>query len=341
MRHLDPETLAFVIVKLCSEISNSTEDAETRFYVLKDIYSILAGSSSVRFQVFMSCLEYSIKTRQEDKWITELTVKESKAICKRMGVSKNDERNLYLIICDALNTLAQEGKPCSSEKNFLVAYLETYEAETPEVLSTVCEYAARAAVGAIKQPFSVQPKTNTSSSFAGREGGVTSVYHLLAVQYLKNSSSSLHKGAYALLEIFCVGELQKFIAFSKENPGIFQSLGLELDTCYENMKLLALATLASNNDMVSYAEVAKALEIEQHDVERWVVRGIESQLIDAKLDQLNERIVINRGSEALFTENDWVQLDSKLKGWANSVQAVLSTVRQAKIEHAKIAAKTR
>mmetsp|Transcript_11223 Transcript_11223/g.12868 ORF Transcript_11223/g.12868 Transcript_11223/m.12868 type:complete len:429 (+) Transcript_11223:102-1388(+) len=341
MGHLSPEIISYLIAQVCETISTSSDNADTRLAVMQDVYSILGtscGDPRVKFQTFVSCLQYAIQTGQQEKLIAGLTVEDTKKFCKKLGANVSDERNLTLLICDAIEAKSVEDVQTSSSlQDFLVSYLESFHAEGPEVLSTVSEYAAKAALGAIKQPFRVSAEKDKKGTFAGRVGGVTAVYQLQPVQYLKNSSSSLHKGAFSLLEVFCEGSLQKFSDFVKENAGIFESLKLDKDSCHENMRFLALAHHASNNDNASYATVASVLEVDVSEVEKWIVKGIEKQLLDAKLDQLNETIVINRGSQSLFTENQWMELDAKLKSWTTSVHSVLATVKQAKLEQAKLA----
>jgi len=59
-------------------------------------------------------------------------------------------------------------------------------------------------------------------------------------------------------------------------------------------------------------------------------------VIDAKLDQLNETIVINRGSQRLLADEQWVDIQSKLSAWKTSVRSLLGSVKAVRQEQAML-----
>ncbi len=59
------------------------------------------------------------------------------------------------------------------------------------------------------------------------------------------------------------------------------------------MRLLTLASLMSGKSSIAYAPIAKALEVaEPEGVESWVVEGIQSGLIEGKMDPLARTVTI-------------------------------------------------
>ena len=56
------------------------------------------------------------------------------------------------------------------------------------------------------------------------------------------------------------------------------------------MKLLSLATLAANNSEISYSSIAKALQINEDEVESCVIASISEGVLEAKMDQLKRTV---------------------------------------------------
>lgn len=56
------------------------------------------------------------------------------------------------------------------------------------------------------------------------------------------------------------------------------------------LQICSLATLENSN--FDYNQLAQLLAIKQEDVEDWAIEAIANKIIDARIDQLNERIII-------------------------------------------------
>lgn len=64
-----------------------------------------------------------------------------------------------------------------------------------------------------------------------------------------------------------------------------------------------------------YSELAKLLNIKTDDVETWSIEAIASGIIDAKIDQLQEQIVIKSHKLKTLTKEEWVQIRSRVTEW--------------------------
>jgi len=74
--------------------------------------------------------------------------------------------------------------------------------------------------------------------------------------------------------------------------------------------------------------VKDTLQIDDSEVETWVVKAIGLKLLEAKMDQLREVVVISRCSNRVFEAAQWAELRSKLVGWKGSVGNVCKVVGQ-------------
>ncbi len=55
------------------------------------------------------------------------------------------------------------------------------------------------------------------------------------------------------------------------------------------------------------------------EVEAWVVKGITSGLIDARMDQASQAIVVARSTERVFDAAAWKNLQQTLSQWRGAV----------------------
>ncbi|KAL4030607.1 hypothetical protein IC575_008856 [Cucumis melo] len=77
---------------------------------------------------------------------------------------------------------------------------------------------------------------------------------------------------YQLLKIFLTQRLDAYMEFQAANSSLLKSYGLVHEDCIAKMRLLSL--------------------INDDEVELWVVKAITSKLIDCKMDQMNEVVIV-------------------------------------------------
>jgi len=64
-----------------------------------------------------------------------------------------------------------------------------------------------------------------------------------------------------------------------------------------------------------YAEVAALLHIEQDDVEEWAIEAIVNRIIDGKIDQINEELIINSHMLSKVGKEEWKTIGVKVGSW--------------------------
>jgi translation initiation factor 3 subunit M len=79
------------------------------------------------------------------------------------------------------------------------------------------------------------------------------------------------------------------------------------------MSLTGLASKGSGE--ITYAVVREALKITDDEVEYWIVRAIGLKLLEAKMDQLRQVVIISRCIERVFGLAQWRDLLGKLTIW--------------------------
>jgi translation initiation factor 3 subunit M len=174
------------------------------------------------------------------------------------------------------------------------------------------QLAVKGVIGAIKEPLAA----------------LTQISTLLALPAVKRlEGDAAHGAVYQLLQVFSFGKLGDLLAYEQSHPDVLARHGIEREKAVRDMRLLSLSLLASEFEEIPYAEVSKTLQVPQEEVEAWVVEAITAKLIEARMDQQAEAVMVTRATHRHFTGEDWRKLQEKLHLWRHNVQGLLATLR--------------
>ena len=127
-----------------------------------------------------------------------------------------------------------------------------------------------------------------------------------------------------MLVIFLEGKLEEYRAFK----GNLSKYGLDGDECTRHMRILSLCSLAAEHEEVPYATVASTLDVKAEEVESWVIAAVSSGLLSAKMDQINQMIMVERSVVRKFDMEQWKALQSQLNAWKNNLSSILEAFQQ-------------
>ena len=197
---------------------------------------------------------------------------------------------------------------------FLTSYLATFSGDDSHVLSEAKEEAARAIVEFVRAPDVFQ----------------CDLLDLPAVTQLEKDAK--YALLYQLLKIFLTQRLDAYIDYHAANSTLLKSYGLVHEECIAKMRLLSLVDLSSDGSgQIPYELIRDTLQISDDEVELWVVRGLTANLIDCKMDQMNQVVVVSHPTERVFGQHQWQALRTKLVTWRGNIANVISTIQANKI----------
>lgn len=152
--------------------------------------------------------------------------------------------------------------------------------------------------------------------------------HYLHSCTITTATATLH----GLLQVFQEGKLDEYHAFLQANGGeakVLQPYGLSSETCIRQMRILSLCSLAAEHEEIPYSVVAKTLLLPSEDeVESWVIAAVSSGLLSAKMDQLQQKVMVERCVVRKFDMAQWKILQSRLKTWKQNVGGVIGGLKQ-------------
>ncbi|KAF7822400.1 eukaryotic translation initiation factor 3 subunit M-like [Senna tora] len=289
-------------------IQQPNEKPAVRLKILFSLYNLLEVPYS-RFYVYMKALSLAIDGKVTEHIIPSF--KKMDSFLKDWNIGIVEQRELFLSITSAL----KENKSMAKDSfKFLTKYLETFSAEDAYVLSEAKEEAVRAVVEFVKAPDLFQ----------------CNLLDLPAVGQLEKDAK--YALVYQLLKIFLTQRLDAYLDFQASNSTLLKSYELVHEECIAKMRLVSLVDLGSDaSGQIPYALIRDTLRINDDEVEQWVVKAITSKLIDCKMDQMNQVVIVSHHIDRVFGQHQWQTLRTKLMTWRGNVANVISTIQANKI----------
>lgn len=289
-------------------VESNTDKSALKLKALSNLFNTLKADDPLRYDVYLAVLAFAEKADELERLFAHLPHLETWA--RQWGASADQICDLHLKISEKL----QSRGSTKEAYNFLVKHLQSYNEETA---STALPIARRAVILAL----------STTGLWAYED-----ILTLPAIHQLQKGKEKLDKEFYALLRIFIDGDLAGYRKFAASNSALFDA-ELTQDGCERKMRLLTIAALGTNriNEEISYKELAEALQVNEDEVELWIIDVIREGLAEAKMNQLHSTVTISRSTYRAFGREEWKQLGAKLHAWRSSLSNILSVVGNAKL----------
>ncbi|VAH40671.1 unnamed protein product [Triticum turgidum subsp. durum] len=275
---------------ICAKLAHQPGDKPTlRIKVLFSLYNLLPSLSG-KALVYRKALELAAAGKAADCVVP--TFKNIDAFVAYWGIGKPEQRDLFL----AVTRILKDHKGMTKEYfKFLNKYLATFDgsADDADAIGAAKEEAAAAIIEFVKSSDLYQ----------------CDLLDMPAVAQLEKDEK--YQPVYELLKIFLTQRLDSYLAFQTANSSLLQGYGLVHEECITKMRLMSLLDLSGHcSGEIPYSAITKALEINDDEVEYWIVKAISSKILDCKVDQLNQLVIVSgilRGSSGCHNGRVYVQ----------------------------------
>ncbi|KAG2199447.1 uncharacterized protein EV154DRAFT_502821 [Mucor mucedo] len=294
-----PQTVLTAAVQAFVDTLTKTESNKTSLKqkILLNLYNALPGNSPLRYNAFVGLVEATTQADELESLYGQLEYVD--AWTKQWGIDQQTQRDLYDFLSKTLLNAGEE----KLALDFSLKKLATFDGQDEQVKSLAKEVVLRA--------------INMDNFFAFED-----LLQYAAVQQLKGTEE------YQLLDIFLNGTLSTYQTFATTHGSLVDS-----EKNIHKMRLLSLASLGSENlsRELTYGDIAKSLQIEEEEVEMWVIDVIRAGLVEAKLDQLNKTVIVHRSIYRVFGQEQWKKLSTSLSAWKENLNEILAVVGNAKL----------
>lgn len=118
---------------------------------------------------------------------------------------------------------------------------------------------------------------------------------------------------YELLQIFTNGDVNDYLAWESKNKDFMATTSLNAEVCRNKITYLSIGAHASQDNIISYDKLTQIVGIKRDKIEDWIIDAIVNNIIDARLDQENECIIINSFTKRNMKDmKEWTTLQEKL-----------------------------
>jgi hypothetical protein len=109
-------------------------------------------------------------------------------------------------------------------------------------------------------------------------------------------------------------------------PSKYTKSDIDESKAERKIRLLTLATLSNTpSRTLSYTKIASSLDISQEDVELWLIDVIRAGLVEGKLSQARQELLVHRTTYRTFGKAEWEDLYSRLEDWKVALEGVLAS----------------
>jgi len=293
------EKLTRKFISKLTEMGASSSNALLRIKVLNNLFVGLPVSNPLRYDVYIGQLRLASKFGQTNDIMTSLT--QVKTWLKTWNVDMEQRRVCYRELHAALKD-QQRGEEATK---VMLELLSTYD-ETSAVLAK--DDAEKCVLDFISKP------------------DVFIMDHLLK---LKPVTTLQGQPIYRLLEIFVSGVLADYLDFYEVHKEWVSQMGLDHDANIHKMRILTTLSLSVQEKEISFRDLRGILGFtEDDDIEEYIIDLIKSKLLHAKMDEMNEKMIIRSSSVRTFGRDEWQQLEYKLESWFSNMQSIRSSLEQ-------------
>ncbi|KIV94323.1 hypothetical protein PV10_02097 [Exophiala mesophila] len=303
-----------IFARLCQYLSEQpissspTYGPSLALQTLSTIFNVLPSSSESRYHVFLAILKV-IKSSNSTQSFEALKSQLDTNVPHWLSawqLDDDDKQEFYVTLADVASSVGYE----DLSYTYLLSALEVIPPESASENDSV-ELAKRVLKVALTNPSVLDFTPLTASD---------------AVQATRKTDPNL----FELLEIFSSDDYAAYKEFLSSNS--LPSIGLDesaSETLTTKIRLLTLASVAASSQTrsVSYSSIASALQVDSDEVEMWVIDTIRAGLIEGKLSQQKQELLVQRATYRVFGEKQWTEIQGRLAIWRRSLETVLQTVR--------------
>jgi translation initiation factor 3 subunit M len=142
--------------------------------------------------------------------------------------------------------------------------------------------------------------------------------------------------AYDFLQVFLTGNLETYRTFTKSHPSwladnrtsptILTNIDIDESKAQRKIRLLTLATLSNTpSRTLPYSKIVSSLDIPEDDVEVWLIDIIRAGLVEGKLSQARQELLVHRSTYRTFGRSEWEDLEARLEDWKVALEGILAS----------------
>ncbi|XP_077994676.1 eukaryotic translation initiation factor 3 subunit M-like [Glandiceps talaboti] len=303
--YVPPEKLDDLVITLCEKVlkagGDDNDKGALRLKILTNMFHGVDEKSPLRYNVYISMIKLAGHSNNVSLIETRLdTLHEWFSLWE---LSMDKQQNVLRLLHDAW----QETNHSEAATKIMMELLGTY---TDDNASQAREDAHKCIVTSLKDPKCYL------------------LDNLLTLKPVKFLEGEL---IHDLLTIFVSGKLSSYVSFYDNNTDFVKSLGLSHEDNVHKMRILTLMSMATEKQELSFDVIEQELNLSPSEVEGFVIDAVSTKMLQAKIDQMQKKIIACSATQRTFGRAQWQQLRDRLESWRyklNQVRGSLESLQQ-------------
>ncbi|XP_059482358.1 eukaryotic translation initiation factor 3 subunit M [Neocloeon triangulifer] len=138
-----------------------------------------------------------------------------------------------------------------------------------------------------------------------------------------------------LLSIFVSEKLPSYLKFYQDHKEFVQSQGLNHEQNMKKMRLLTFMQLAESSSEMSFSKIQQELQLEDGQVESFVIEVLKTKLVRARMDQSAKKVYVSSTMHRTFGRQQWQQLNDLLLSWKSNLHMIQDNMKQVVVAQAE------
>ncbi|RUS74218.1 hypothetical protein EGW08_018024 [Elysia chlorotica] len=143
--------------------------------------------------------------------------------------------------------------------------------------------------------------------------------HLLSLKPVKFLEGEL---IHDLLTIFVSGKLNQYQQFYKNNKDFITSLGASHEENMRKMRLLTFMQMCENRTEMDFSLIQEEMQLEKDQVEEFVIDVLKTKAVRARIDQIQEKVIISSTTFRTFNKHHWQVIRQHLSDWLQNLNSL-------------------
>ncbi|XP_075250968.1 eukaryotic translation initiation factor 3 subunit M-like [Convolutriloba macropyga] len=256
------------------------------------LFHALSEHSSLRYPVYMSMLTCAQRTGQLQMVVTDIvTLKLWRDFWK---LTDENWQALLRLLHETLVTCSEGALAAKTMYELLSSY-------TGEKANEARDDSIRCVAAELKNP------------------DVYLYDHLISLKPVDGLKGTK---IYELLDIFVHKNLQDYQKFESQNKQFLEENAFDQADLIRKIRLLTFASIALESKELTFATLSDKLQLSNNDIESFIIEAIRSKVVKAKIDQVNQRVLVSSVAHRTFSQAEWKNLHSVLLSWRANIESV-------------------
>ncbi|KAI8319061.1 hypothetical protein GQ54DRAFT_52073 [Martensiomyces pterosporus] len=293
------------VAEIVKDLEANVENGAVGLKVLNNLYNLLP-STDIRRQVFEAIVRVAAKTSLLATILP--LISRLPKMFEEWSVEEQTKAQVLLLVRDSLDKAQFTSEAYETELVFLQS-ISAEASQTKEVATSAIVHFVNLTAVCDLDALASQP----------------------AVQTLNKEQKLGDAGV--LLEALLSSDYKAWKQFAQDKAAVLASLGVDAEKASDKVRLLTVASLAAESlgQDVPFAAVAQAIEVDEDEVEVWIIDVIRAGLIQGKMNQVTRTVLPTRSTYRTFGEDQWKLLASRLDMWKESLEKLQPVIANAKL----------